>query len=61
MDEHDDDLTSEVHEGADEETQSFPDTRDELDDSDEDADEEETRDDTEEPLDDDQSELRLNR
>jgi hypothetical protein len=33
MDEHDDDLTSEVHEGADLETDSFPDTEDELDDA----------------------------
>jgi hypothetical protein len=32
MDEHDDDLISEVHEGADLETDSFPDTEDELDD-----------------------------
>src|SRR6185295_12821432 len=32
MDEHDDDLTSEVHEGADLEIDSFPDTEDELDD-----------------------------
>ena len=32
MDEHDDDLTSEVHEGADLETDSFPDTEDALDD-----------------------------
>jgi hypothetical protein len=31
MDEHDDDLTSEVHEGADLEIDSFPDTGDELD------------------------------
>jgi len=32
MDEHDDDLTSEVHEGADLETDSFPDTLEGLDD-----------------------------
>jgi hypothetical protein len=32
MDEHDDDLASEVHEGADLETDSFPDTQDGLDD-----------------------------
>ena len=32
MNEHDDDLTSEVHEGADLETDSFPDTEDALDD-----------------------------
>ncbi len=32
MDEHDDDLTSEVHEGDDLETDRFPDTEDELDD-----------------------------
>jgi hypothetical protein len=32
MDEHDDDLTSEVHEGADMETDRFPDTEDEMDD-----------------------------
>jgi hypothetical protein len=32
MDEHDDDLDSEVHEDAEEETDSFPDTSDELDD-----------------------------
>jgi hypothetical protein len=32
MNEHDDDLTSTVHEGADLETDSFPDTEDELDD-----------------------------
>ena len=31
-DEHDDDLTSEVHEGAELETDSFPTTEDELDD-----------------------------
>jgi hypothetical protein len=30
VDEHDDDLTSEVDEGADMETDSFPDTEDEL-------------------------------
>ena len=30
MDEHDDDMTSEMHEGADLETDSFPDTEDEL-------------------------------
>jgi hypothetical protein len=32
MDEHDDDLASEVHEGADLETDSFPDTQEGLDD-----------------------------
>jgi hypothetical protein len=32
MDEHDDDLTSEVHEEADLETDRFPDTEEELDD-----------------------------
>jgi len=32
MDEHDDDLMSEVHEGADLETDGFPATGDELDD-----------------------------
>jgi hypothetical protein len=32
MDEHDDDLTSEVSEGADEEVDSFPVTADELED-----------------------------
>ena len=31
MDEHDDDLESTVHEGADEETDDFPSTGDELD------------------------------
>ena len=36
MDEHDDDLTSEVHDGADLETDSFPDTEDELDELDDD-------------------------
>ena len=30
MNEHDDDLESIVHEGADEETESYPDTEDEL-------------------------------
>jgi hypothetical protein len=49
MDEHDDDLTPEVHEDAAEETDSYPDTADELEDAAED----------DEPLqiDDDQSEL----
>ena len=32
MDEHDDDLESEVHEGAQEETDAYPDTGDQLDD-----------------------------
>jgi hypothetical protein len=32
VDEHDDDMMSEVHEGADLETESFPDTEDELED-----------------------------
>ena len=32
MDEHDDDLTSEVHDGDDLETDSFPELEDELDD-----------------------------
>jgi len=50
MDEHEDDLSSEVHEGADEETDAFPDTGDELDDPDGDAGEEPN-------LDEDSSEL----
>jgi hypothetical protein len=36
--EHDDDLESEVHEQADQETDTFPDTADELDDTTEDDD-----------------------
>jgi hypothetical protein len=50
VDEHDDDMTSEVHEGADLETDSFPDMEDELDDEpngdhedDEDADDDEDK------------------
>ena len=50
MVEHDDDMTSEVHEGADLETDSFPEMEDELDDEldgddedDEDADDDEDK------------------
>jgi hypothetical protein len=54
MSEHDDDLESTVHEGAEQETDTFPNTGDELDADVEDAaeDEDETLD-----LDDDKSEL----
>jgi hypothetical protein len=56
--EHDDDLESEVNEGAAEETDSFPDTADELDDA---LDDEESRapadPDEDEAFDQDQSEL----
>ena len=56
MDEHDDDLESVVHENADEEVDSFPDTGDELDEDLFDDDEEEDEED--EDLDDDSAELR---
>lgn len=53
MDEHDDDLESEVHEDAEEETDSYPNTGDDFD---EDVDGE-TQDDDETSLDDDDAEL----
>lgn len=52
MDEHDDDLESTVDEGADQETDGFPDTVDDLDDLGLDTDDDEELD-----LDEDKSEL----
>jgi len=52
MNEHDDDLESTVHEGAEEESDRFPDTGDELDDG-----EDEDLSDSEPDLDEDESEL----
>jgi hypothetical protein len=53
MNEHDDDLESTVHEQAEEETDTFPDTGDELNDVTDDID----NDDQDPPLDDDEAEL----
>ena len=52
MNEHDDDLESEVHEGAEEETDSYPATGDELDEPAQDD-----SDDDDASLDDDEAEL----
>ena len=52
MDEHDDDLSSEVVEGSEEEVDRFPNTSDELD-----ADTLDAQDDEDPPLDDDPAEL----
>ena len=54
MNEHDDDLESEVHEGAEEETDSYPVTGDELDEPAQDGSDDEDEDAS---LDDDEAEL----
>jgi hypothetical protein len=54
MDEHDDDLESTVHEGAEEETEEFPNTSDELDET---SGEPAPSKDEESTLDEDESEL----
>jgi hypothetical protein len=58
MNEHDDDLESTVHEGAEEETDTFPDTADELNGARDESENDESENEAEEPhLDEDEAEL----